>query len=470
VPRSRPPDDASRARAAPDVKAGDPKTIYKQRLKSAEDAARLLRPVDQLAGPIAAGQPVALLRALGKREDWRDLRVLSGLFLEPFDLFSRPGVRLVSGFFGPVERALRAGGLAVDYLVSNFRGQERALRRARPRVVAETVSPMDEDGYMTFGVHAGATFTDFAAAGRDPDRVLIVEVNPNMPAVAGLPEYGGNRVHVSEVDAIVESDEPLFEIPDFPPSEAERTIARLVSDRIDHGATLQFGIGGVPGEIAEALLASGKGEFGIHTEMFGDGIMKLHEAGKVANRKGVHDGVSVGTFALGSRALYRWLDRNPAVRMLPVERSNDPAIIRANRRMTSVNTALSVDLQGQIVAEAIGGRQYSGTGGQEDFVMGAHECPDGKSFLVFTSTVEVGGARLSRIVPRHPEGAVITTPRYHVQFIVTEHGAVDLSDLTDVERAEAIATLADAEFRPALEEEARRLARALRGAGLPGSR
>ena len=441
----------------------EPRTLYRERLLTPERAAALLRPVDRLGAPIAAGHPVTLFRALGKRHDWKDLLILSGLFIEPYELLTHPGVRLLSGFFGPVERILREGGFRIDYLVSNFRGHARALLRMRPRVVAEAVSPMDDEGYFTFGVHAGATYIDFLAAGRDPDRVLIVEVNPAMPRVLGLPEYGGNRVHVSEVDAILESEAPLFELPGRPASPEERAIAALVEARIASGATLQFGIGGVPDEIAAGLARSDKGAFGIHTEMFSDGIMRLHQAGKVVNRKGLHDGLSVGTFALGSAALYAWMNDNAILRMLPVERSNDPAVIRANAKMTSVNTAMSIDLLGQIVAESIDGRQHSGTGGHEDFVMGAHECPDGNSFLAFTSTADLRGRRISRIVAKHPEGSVVTTPRYHVHWIVTEHGAADLRDLSDVERAEAIASLADPEFRPALEEAARRLAQALRG-------
>jgi acyl-CoA hydrolase len=209
----------------------DPGVLYRERLRSAEDAAALLRPVDQLGAPIAAGQPASLFRALGRRDDWRDLRILAGLFLEPYEILTRPGVRLLSGFFGPVERMLRSRGVPVDYLVSNFRGQARALARARPRVVAEAVSPMDGEGYFTFGVHAGATYADFVAAGRDPERLLIVEANPNMPAVGGAPELGANRVHVSEVDVVIESDAPLFAVPDAPPTPEESSIASLVGDR-----------------------------------------------------------------------------------------------------------------------------------------------------------------------------------------------------------------------------------------------
>ncbi len=447
---------------SPPTNDSDPRSLYRRKLRSAADAAGVLHPEDQIAVPIAAGQPAALLRALGDRGDWRDLRILGGLFLEPYPVLSRPGVRLLSGFFGPVERALRARGAAADYLTSNFRGQARALRRLRPRVAAECVSPMDASGYFTFGVHAGATYTDFAEAGRDPERVLIVEANPAMPVVEGLADLGANRVHISEVDVVIESEIPLPAIPDMPPTAEEKAIAGQVVGHIEHGATLQFGIGGVPNEIARTLAAGEKGDFGVHTEMIPDGVMLLHEAGKVSNRKGMHDGLSVATFALGGAALYRWMDGNAELCMLPVEYSNEPATIRANRRMTSVNTALSVDLHGQVVAESIDGRQYSGTGGHEDFVMGAHECPDGESFVVMTSTVEVRGERISRIVACHPAGAVVTTPRYHLQYLVTEHGAADLSLLSDADRAMAIARLADPAFRPALEREVEALIRGLR--------
>lgn len=449
---------------SPPISDRDPRALYRRKLRSVTEAVALLRPADQLAVPIAAGQPTALLRALGDRGDWRDLQILGGLFLEPFSILSRPGVRLLSGFFGPVERALREQGAPVDYLTSNFRGQARALHRMRPRVVAECVSPMDGSGHFSFGVHAGATYTDFVAAGRDPGRLLVLEVNPSMPAVGGLADLGGNRVHVSEVDAIIESDLPLPAIPDMPPTPEERAIAERIAEEVEDGATLQFGIGGMPNEIARALSAGGKGNFGVHTEMVPDGIMHLHEAGKVSNRKGVHDGLSIATFALGSADLYRWMDGNPALCMLPVEQSNEPATIRANRRMTSVNTAMAVDLLGQVVAESLGGRQYSGTGGHEDFVMGAQECPDGRSYVALTSTVEIRGERISRIVARHPAGAVITTPRYHVQRLVTEHGSVDLTLRSDAERAVAIARLADPAFRPGLEREAEALVRALRSA------
>ncbi|TMA54716.1 MAG: 4-hydroxybutyrate CoA-transferase, partial [Deltaproteobacteria bacterium] len=192
------------------------------------------------------------------------------------------------------------------------------------------------------------------------------------------------------------------------------------------------------------------GAFGIHTEMLSDGVMRLHEAGKVTNRKPLYDGLTVATFALGSQRLYRWLDANPSVRMLPVTEVNGRAVLSRLPRLTSVNGALSIDLAGQVAADAIGGRQYSGAGGHESFVSGAAAAPEGRSFLCLRSTATVGGKRVSTIVPAFGEGTRVTTPRHHVQYVVTEQGAVDLSVLSDVERPRALIGLAHPDFRAAL--------------------
>jgi acyl-CoA hydrolase len=252
------------------------------------------------------------------------------------------------------------------------------------------------------------------------------------------------------VDAWVEHDEALATIPDDPTSPEDVAIARLVVDRIQPEAILQFGIGAVPDEIARRLAAGSAGGFGIHTEMLSDGVMLLHEAGKVTNRKPLHSGQTVATFALGSEKLYRWLDGNPAVRILPVSDVNDAWVLRQLPRLTSINGALAIDLAGQVAADSIGPRQYSGAGGHESFVAGAGLAPEGRSFLCLASTATVRGKRVSTIVPSFPEGTRVTTPRHHVQYVVTEHGAVDLSVLSDVERPAALIQLAHPDFRDEL--------------------
>src|SRR3989442_1162765 len=205
-------------------------------------------------------------------------------------------------------------------------------------------------------VQAGASYRPFLEAARDPERLAIAEVNPRMPRIDGVPELGRNRVHLSEVDAWIEHATELVTLPDEQASPEELAIARRVCDLIEPEAILQFGIGAIPDEIARILAERPVGGFGIHTEMIADGVMRLHEAGKVTNRKPLYDGFTVATFALGSEQLYRWLDGNPSVRMLPVTDVNESSVLQQLPRLTSINGALSIDLAGQITAESAGGR------------------------------------------------------------------------------------------------------------------
>src|SRR6266480_2825586 len=391
-----------------------------------EAAARLVQPRDTVLCGFVAGQPVGFLDALGARTDLEDVALYTGLLTQPFALLKNPGVRVVSGFFGPIERMARAAGARVSYLPADFNGLERRALRMKPRVALAVTSPPDREGWLSFGVQSGASYRPFLQAARDPARLAIAEVNPRMPRIDGVPELGGNRVHLSEVDAWVEHETELVTLPEEPPSPEELAIARRVCDLIQPEAILQFGIGAIPDEIAR-----------IHTEMIADGVMRLHQAGKVTNRKPLYDGFTVATFALGSQTLYRWLDGNPSVRILPVTDVNETSVLQQLPRLTSINGALSIDLAGQVAADSLGGRQYSGTGGHESFVSGAAAAPEGRSFLCLRSTAKVGGQRVSTIVAAFGEGTRVTTPRHHVQWVVTEYGAVDLSVLSDAERPQA---------------------------------
>jgi acyl-CoA hydrolase len=428
---------------------------YRAKLRTLRAAVDLIRPDDTLAAPIATGQPAAFLHALAERTDYRNLTLFSGLLIEPYAVLQQPGVRLISGFFGPIERMLRSLGATVHYLPADFLGWERYALQARPRVMATALAPMDADGFLSFGLHAGATFNVFLQAARDPERLAIGEVNPTMPHVLGLDEFGGNRIHISEIDCVVESDRPVFELAEEPVSDADAAIAQYAEELVENGATLQTGIGGIPNKVVQLLAAGRKGDFGIHTELMVDGLMRLHQAGKVTNRKGVYDGFSVATFGAGSRDLYRWMDHNPQIRMLPVPQVNDPAIIRRNRSMISINGALGVDLSGQVMADTIGPRQYSGVGGHELFVIGAHDSAGGKSIVCLHSTAQVQDRRISTIVPSLPAGTPVTTPRHHIQYVVTEHGIANLSMLTAAERAQALVEVAHPDFRDELREAAR---------------
>jgi acyl-CoA hydrolase len=324
------------------------------------------------------------------------------------------------------------------------------------------VAPPDAAGRFSLALHAGATVDELHRAGADPDRLLIAEVCSTLPRTLGLPPDHPHALSLDEIDVLVESDAEPFTLPELPGGEVERRIAGHVRRFVPDGATLQTGIGGIPGEVVKALAAGDGGDYGIHSEMFTTGLMQLHLAGKVSNRKGVYDGFSVATFAAGTRALYDWLDGQEAVRFLPVDRINDPAVIARNRRMISINGALSVDLAGQIAADTLDGRQFSGIGGHEDFVTGASFSEGGHSLVCMPSTATVKGAgdghdRVSRITARFPAGAIITTPRHQVDVVVTEWGAAELAGRTGEERAEALIAIAHPDFRDALREEAKAL-------------
>src|SRR6266446_6083432 len=405
----------------------------KSRKLDPEAAARLVRPRVSLLCRFVAGQPVGFLEALRARTDLEDVVLYTGLLTQPFALLQNPGVRVVSGFFGPIERMARAAGVRISYLPADFNALERRALRMKPRLALAVTSLPDREGWLSFGVQAGASYRPFLEAARDPERLAIAEVNPRMPRIDGVPELGRNRVHLSEVDAWI-----------------ELAIARRVCDLIEPEAILQFGIGAIPDEIARILAERPVGGFGIHTEMIADGVMRLHEAGKVTNRKPLYDGFTVATFALGSEKLYRWLDGNPSVRILPVTDVNESSVLQQLPRLTSINGALSIDLAGQVAADSVGGRQYSGTGGHESFVSGAAAAPEGRSFLCLKSTAKVGGQRVSTIVRAFGEGTRVTTPRHHVQWVVTEYGAVDLSVLSDTERPQALIALAHPDFRESL--------------------
>jgi acyl-CoA hydrolase len=419
------------------------------------EAAALIRPSDTLALPLGPGQPPGFLHALGEREDWKELVVFSALLTGLYRLFTRPGVRLLSGFFGPVERGLRSAGYDVRFVPGDFRRFATIASRMRPRVMATLATPPDARGRMSLALHAGATADELRRCGRDPERLLIVEVNPRLPRTHGLPPLHPHALLLDEVDVVVEHDAPVFTLPDPADSPLARTIAGHVRPFIEDGSTLQTGIGEVPDAVT-ALLAEGSGgDYGIHTEMFTTGLGRLQRAGKVTNRKGIFDGFSVATFSAGTQELYDWLDDNEAVRFLPVERVNTPSLIARNRKMVSINGALSIDLAGQVAADTLGVHQHSGIGGHEDFVAGAGAT--GRSLVCLPSVAERPGGRVSRIVPALVAGTLVTTPRHHVDVVVTEWGAAELAGRSVEERALALAEIAHPDFRDALREAAAQL-------------
>jgi acyl-CoA hydrolase len=334
-------------------------------------------------------------------------------------------------------------------------------------MVSAAATP-DEKGWCSLSLHAGGTAGEMKRAADDPGRLLIVEVSPRFPHTYGIPaaaaaakrsspEYSyQHALHLDEIDILVESDAAPFPLVDPPPGEAEKAIARYAGAYVEDGDTLQTGIGAIPSAIAAMLAEGDGGDYGVHSEMFTTGLMQLHEAGKVTNRKGQFDGLSVATFCAGTEQLYEWLDNNQDVAFLPVEIVNSPDVIGRNREMVTINGAMAIDIQGQVIADTIGGAQYSGIGGHEDFVAGPALSLEAKSLLCFPSTLEVDGELRSRIVPWFDAGAVITTPRHQVDVIVTEYGAAELQGKTVHQRGEALASIAHPDFRDELAAAAER--------------
>ncbi|UNB53181.1 acetyl-CoA hydrolase/transferase family protein [Mycolicibacterium sp. YH-1] len=419
---------------------------------TAEQAAARLGPEDTLGIPLGPGQPPAFMRALGERDDWTDLRVYGALLAVLTELFTRPGVHYVSGFFGPLERALLAAGADIEFMPADFRRFAPLLQRQAPRVMTTVATPPDADGWCSLSLHAGGTIGELRSAGADPDRLLIVEVSDAYPRTFGLGEHR-HALHVDDIDILVHSTDGPLALPggDAPPTDVDQAIARHAVDFIPSGATLQTGIGSIPNQIATLLAEGDGGDYGLHSEMFTDGCMRLHRAGKISNTgKGQYDGVSVTTFAFGSTELYTWLDGNSEVAFLPVEIVNAPEVIAANSDMISINGALSIDLQGQVVADTINGKQFSGIGGAEDFVAGTGLELSDRSLICLPSTFSNEDGLQSRIVAAFGPGAVITTPRHHVDVIITEYGVAELEGKTVRQRGEALAAIAHPQFRDEL--------------------
>ena len=307
--------------------------------------------------------------------------------------------------------------------------------------------PMDENGFFNF---SAANLWHRAVIERA--RVVVLEVTRGLPYVCGHE----NAVHVSEVDYIIEGDhQPAAELPNPPPSEIDRAVARQIAAQIEDGACLQIGIGGMPNAVCSLLLESGVRNMGVHTEMLTDGIVDLYKAGRITgSRKALDPGKIVYTFALGSSALYAALERNPDFDCYPVDYTNLPHLIMRNDHVISINNTTQIDLQGQAASESDGHRHISGTGGQLQFVRGAYASRGGKSFICLASTYEKRGERRSRIVLNLTPGNVVTTPRSDVMYVVTEYGTANLKGKSVAERARAIIGIAHPDFREGLERQA----------------
>ena len=422
---------------------------YLQKRVSAADAVRQVRNGDFIIVPTGVGEPPTLLSALSNaRRDFSDVKVAQILAMRKYaylDPETVANVRHVAFFYGG---ATRAGGQAgwIDFLPNYFSeipGQiERGLIPAD--VVFSMASPMDAHGYFSLSLGADYTMAAIAKA-----RAVVLEVNPNVPFA-----FGNCHVHISQVAALVESSEPVFEVglPKIGP--VQEAIGKQVADMIDNGSTLQIGYGGIPDAVVMQLIH--KHDLGIHTEMIGDGIMTLVESGAVTNaRKNYLPGKMVATFALGSKKLYQFLHRNPAMEIHPVDFTNSPEMAGRNDNFVAINATLQIDLLGQCGSESLGHSPYSGTGGQSDFVRAANRSRGGKAFMVVPSTAK--NDSISRIVPCLSPGTHVSTSKNDINYVVTEFGVAQLRGKSAKQRAQEMIAIAHPNFRAELTEQAKRV-------------
>ena len=423
--------------------------LYQKKLGTPEDAVNLIKNGDFIIVPTAVGEPPALLTALSEqRLRFRDVKVGQILAVRKYgylDPETVDHVRHVAFFY---SAATRPGGLNgwVDFIPSYFSEMPALIERGQipSDVVFSLASPMDKHGYFSLSLGADYTMAAIAKA-----RVIALEVNPNVPF-----SNGNCLVHISQVSALIERDDPIMEVglPKIGP--VQQAIGKYVADMIDDGSTLQIGYGGIPDAVVMQLTS--KHDLGIHTEMIGDGILTLIESGAVTNRKKNYlPGKMVATFGLGSKKLYQFMDRNPALEMHPVDFTNDPYLAGQNDKLMAINATLQIDLLGQCGSESLGHVPYSGTGGQADFVRAANRSRGGKAFIVLPATAKDDS--ITRIVPTLTPGTHVSTSKNDINYVVTEFGVAQLRGKTGKQRAQEMISIAHPSFRAELTEAAKKM-------------
>ena len=430
-------------------------SLYEKKLTSADESVSEIESASALSFGMAAGQPPALLGAIAsriRRGDLRDLRIYYQQAMKhaaetiladevlhavhPCPLFMTDVDRRIA------DKQRHSGKKILNYVPSYFYQVPRLFTEfIHIDTFVIAVSPMDNAGYFSLG-----TNNDYASTVIRSCRTSIVEVNRNMPRV-----FGESLVHISEVDKIVENHVPLLEATPHPLLPEDDVIGKAVSELIPDGATIQLGIGGIPDAVCRYL--KHHQDLGIHTELLSSGMADLIECGAAnGRRKTLHRWKHVFTFALGDRHLYELMHDNPAMESYPSSHVNHPSVIAQNANMVSVNSALEIDLYGQVSAESMLWHEFSGTGGALDFMRGAFDSPGGKSILALHSTAQHG--TVSRIVPRLT--SIVTDPRMDTEIVVTEHGVANLKGKSTMERALALINIAHPKFRDELTEEARK--------------
>ncbi len=425
--------------------------IYRQKLLSIPEAVGKVQSHQTIGVAMAASEPPGLLTELGKHRDrLEDVKVWVCLPLGAYDFVLDPSMEghffVENWFYGVADRKVHSQGRE-SYIPNNLHeAASRKLYAAKNHVNVYfgTATPPDSRGFLSLSL--GLVIEKQLIEAAD---LVIIEVNENLPRT-----HGDTQLHISEVDYLVENHVPPAQLQPTVPSEAEESIGGYIAEMIEDGSTLQLGIGGIPNAITSFML--NRRDLGIHTEMFTDGMVDLYEAGVITNkRKTQWKGKMVGAFALGTQKLYDFINDNPGVEFQQGSVTNDPYVIGRNYKMVSINTALQVDLMGQVCSQSIGNRHFSGTGGQLDTHRGAQLSEGGRGIIALRSTAKNGA--LSTIVPMLSEGAEVTVPSHDVDTIVTEYGVADLKGLCLRDRASALIKIAAPQFRDQLKEEIQRL-------------
>ncbi len=411
---------------------------WRARAMRAEDAVACVRNGMRVFAQGAAATPTPLLAALAARTDLEGVRLYHMHTEGPAPWIGHPGIRSVSLFTGAAVRAAVQRGEA-DFIPVFLSDIPRLFtsRQVPLDVAFVQVSPPDRHGLCSLGTSVDAT-----RAAVDSATVVIAEINARMPRT-----HGRTALPLDRIDAFVASDRPLHEHAGHGGGEVEAAIGAHVAALVPDGATLQLGIGAIPEAVLERL--GDRVDLGVHTEMFSDRLVPLIDGGVVTNRhKAVHPGRTVTSFVAGTQRLFDFVDDNPLVEFHPADRTNDTQLIARNPRVVAINSAIEVDLTGQVCADSIGHRVFSGIGGQMDFIRGAARSAGGVPVIALPSTAK-GGA-VSRITPALAPGAGVVTTRGHVHWVVTEYGAVNLHGLTLRERGEALIAIAHPAHRAAL--------------------
>ncbi|MFA6411072.1 MAG: acetyl-CoA hydrolase/transferase C-terminal domain-containing protein [Syntrophales bacterium] len=422
---------------------------YGKKLTTADEAVKIVKSGDWVELGFGAGMAPALMSALAKRSgELENVNLRDTLWLPAADGYlsgaGQKAFNINTWFISARIRKAINEGIGSTYPEYFHEIPGYYTKYLENDVLMVSVSPMDEHGYFSFG-----TAVTYHRAAADISKKVILEVNEHQPYI-----NGDSFIHISQVDLLVENHEPLPAIPAAPLTPNDEVIGQTVADMIEDGSTVQLGIGAMPNAVGYAL--KNKKDLGIHTEMFVDSMIDLIEMGVITGKKKtIHKERIIGTFAGGSHKLYKYLNRNPIFESYPVSYTNDPTIIAKNHKMVAINATAEVDLGGQCASESVGTRMLSGTGGQMDYCRGAYKSEGGKSFLCLHSTAKKGA--ISKIVPTLTPGAVVTTPRTEVQYIVTEYGVAMLKGKTLKERANELIAIAHPEFRNELRNEAKRL-------------